>query len=114
MSHDVQKYDKQVYLRVSEAQRCRVHSSLMVPVFEADSSHAKPLAVFELVQSDKDVAFPSVIEWLSGCLQASLPSSRVAFFSVPRRRMPLPLGAVGRHEACDVRKLCARPRSPCR
>lgn len=49
MSHNVQKYDKNVYLRVSEAQRCRVHSTLMVPVF-GSGSRDKALAVFELVQ----------------------------------------------------------------
>jgi hypothetical protein len=67
MSHDVQKYNKQVYLRVSEAQRCRVHSALMVPVFERDAR--LPLAVFELVQSEKDVVFPQVMSWLSESLQ---------------------------------------------
>ena len=59
MSHNVQKYDKQVYLRVSEAQRCRVHSTLVMPVF-SDESGGRPVAVFELAQSDKDVAFPQV------------------------------------------------------
>mmetsp|Transcript_19095 Transcript_19095/g.41176 ORF Transcript_19095/g.41176 Transcript_19095/m.41176 type:complete len:407 (-) Transcript_19095:428-1648(-) len=68
MSHDVQKYDKQVYLRVSEAQRCRVHSTMMVPVFSADS-HGKPVAVFELVQSDKDCVFPAVMTWLKQCFE---------------------------------------------
>eukprot|EP00877_Chromochloris_zofingiensis_P001109 jgi/Chrzof1/1099/Cz01g40030.t1 len=68
MSHNVQKYDKQVYLRVSEAQRCRVHSTLVMPVFDGDN-RCKPLAVFELVQSDKDVVFPEVISWLRSCLE---------------------------------------------
>lgn len=68
MSHDVQKYDKQVYLRVSEAQRCRVHSTLVVPIFDRDSTD-KPLAIFELIQSDKDVAFPAVMQWLRQCLE---------------------------------------------
>lgn len=70
MSHNVQKYDKQVYLRVSEAQRCRVHSTLVMPVFDGDN-RCKPLAVFELVQSDKDVVFPEVISWLRSCLEVS-------------------------------------------
>lgn len=99
MSNNVQKYDKKVYLRVSEAQRCRVHSALMVsnehafawlpwlshrdyvlnnpgllhvwmqmPVFDKDCAD-KPLAVFELVQSDKEVVFPALIAWLRQCLE---------------------------------------------
>lgn len=68
MSHNVQKYDKQVYLRVSEAQRCRVHSTLMVPIFGWDSRDT-PFAVFELVQGDKDVTFPAVLSQLTASLQ---------------------------------------------
>lgn len=49
MTGDVQKYDKQVYLRATEAQRCKVRSVLVVPVFERNSS-GRPLAVFEMVQ----------------------------------------------------------------
>lgn len=40
-----------------------MHSALMVPIFEKDNND-KPLAVFELVQSDKDVVFPAVMSWL--------------------------------------------------
>eukprot|EP00775_Hariotina_reticulata_P002477 gene2477-2781_t len=70
MSHNVQKYDKQVYLRVSEAQRCRVHSTLVMPVFDAadETGGGRPVAVFELVQADRDVAFPAVIAELRKCL----------------------------------------------
>uniref|UniRef100_A0A6S8MYT5 RWP-RK domain-containing protein n=1 Tax=Dunaliella tertiolecta TaxID=3047 RepID=A0A6S8MYT5_DUNTE len=60
MTGDVQKYAKQVYLRVTEAQRCKVHSVLVVPVFEKRSP-GRPLAVFEVVQGERDVAFPSVM-----------------------------------------------------
>ncbi len=67
MSHNVQKYDKQVYLRVTEAQRCRVHSTLVMPIF-ASASRTKPVAVFELVQSDKGVVFPDTMTWLRSCL----------------------------------------------
>lgn len=77
MSHDVQQYDRQVYLRVTEAQRCRVHSTLVVPVFETSNTGGVPLAVFELVQSDKDVVFPAVMSWLRQCLQVRMiPGSR--------------------------------------
>lgn len=57
MSHNVQKYDKNVYLRVSEAQRCRVHSTLMVPVF-GSNCRDKALAVFELVQVRRGCRVP--------------------------------------------------------
>lgn len=73
MSHNVQKYDKLVYLRVSEAQRCRVHSTLVTPVFDDEPGGAgvsgRPVAVFELVQADRDVAFPAVMAELRKCLQ---------------------------------------------
>lgn len=91
MSHNVQKYDRQVYLRVSEAQRCRVHSTLVMPVFDvsrgdgsgtidlaaaeaaaAGSGALRPVAVFELVQADRDVAFPEVIAQLRKCLLVSV------------------------------------------
>jgi len=49
MTGDVQKYGKMAYLRVTEAQRCKVHSVFVVPVFDTRSP-GRPLAVFELVQ----------------------------------------------------------------
>ncbi|GAX79766.1 hypothetical protein CEUSTIGMA_g7207.t1, partial [Chlamydomonas eustigma] len=69
MSNDVTQYDKQVYLRVSEAQRCRVHSTLVVPLYSSDMLH-KPIAIFELVQSDKDLSFPAVMTHLQRCLKS--------------------------------------------
>ena len=71
MTTNVQKYDKNVYLRVTEAQRCRVHSTMVVPVFGHDQSD-RPVAVFELAQSDSDLAFPMVLSWLQQCLRVSL------------------------------------------
>jgi hypothetical protein len=68
MSHNVQRYDKQIYLRVSEAQRCRVHSTLILPVFACES-RSTPLAVFELVQGDRDVTFPVVLSQLTSALR---------------------------------------------
>lgn len=59
MTNNLQKYDKQVYLRVSEAQRCRVHSTLVMPVF-AGRRRERPAAVFELVQSDREIDFQQV------------------------------------------------------
>ena len=68
MSNNVQQYDKKVYLRVSEAQRCHVHSTLVVPLYSADMTH-KPVAIFELVQSDKDCPFSTVMAHLQQCLE---------------------------------------------
>ncbi|KAG1674596.1 hypothetical protein FOA52_001845 [Chlamydomonas sp. UWO 241] len=69
MTRDVQKYDKRVYLRVSEAQRCRVHSTLVVPVF-CPQEQRRPVAVFELVQSDRDCSFSAVMHWLQRSLES--------------------------------------------
>lgn len=68
MSNNVQQYDKKVYLRVSEAQRCRVHSTMVVPLFSPDMMH-KPVAVFELVQSGKDCPFSMIMSHLQKCLE---------------------------------------------
>ena len=71
MSNNVQQYDKKVYLRVSEAQRCRVHSTLVVPLYSTDMTH-KPVAIFELVQSDKDCPFPMIMANLQRSLEVRL------------------------------------------
>ena len=72
MHHDPppHSHTHQVYLRVSEAQRCRVHSTLFVPIFDKASPDV-PLAVFELVQSEKEVVFPAIMTWLRQSLEAS-------------------------------------------
>ena len=61
MCGDVQKYDKQIYLRVSEAQRCRVHSTVVIPFFEPTQRH-RALGVIEVVKNDKGVSFTSLLE----------------------------------------------------
>jgi hypothetical protein len=71
MTNNLQKYDKQVYLRVSEAQRCRVHSTLVMPVF-ACPNRQRAVAVCELVQSEKNMAFPQVRPG-QGCRPAARP-----------------------------------------
>lgn len=68
MSNNVQKYDKKVYLRVSEAQRCRVNSTMVLPLYSPDMMH-KPVAVFELVQSGKDCPFSMILSKLRKCLE---------------------------------------------
>lgn len=61
MCGDVQKYDKQIYLRVSEAQRCRVHSTVVIPFFEPTERH-RALGVIEVVKNDKGVSFTQLLE----------------------------------------------------
>jgi hypothetical protein len=70
MTNNVQQYDKKVYLRVSEAQRCRVHSTLVVPLYSMELTH-KPVAIFELVQSDKECPFSAIMAYLQKCLEVS-------------------------------------------
>lgn len=74
MSNNLQKYDKQVYLRVSEAQRCRVHTTLVMPIFTSESRDS-PVAVFELVQGEREVEFPSLTSVLRSSLKVGDPGS---------------------------------------
>eukprot|EP00798_Chlamydomonas_sp_ICE-L_P029804 gene29804-7440_t len=68
MSHDVQKHDRQVYLRVTEAQRCRVHSTLVVPIFQLSNMN-KAVAVLELLRSEKGNVSPALLSRLSESVQ---------------------------------------------
>lgn len=67
MSCDLQKYQKQVYLRVQEAQRCSVHSTLLMPVFSS-SQQSHPVAVLEIVKSSKEICFPELVDQISEAL----------------------------------------------
>jgi hypothetical protein len=110
MSNNVQKYDKAVYLRASEALRCRVHSTLVMPVFPqpaasgsgaagvgsgsgsgngssgkgGSSGAAAPpvVAVLEVVQGRQDVDFVDTMRRLRRCLE-------VGADCVGRRAMPV-------------------------
>lgn len=75
MSRDVQRYDRNVYLRVSEAQRCRVQSTLLVPVFAPEVS-GRTVAVFEIVQSDRGTSFSKLMAWLERSLQVGQTEDR--------------------------------------
>lgn len=69
MSHDVQQYDRSMYSRVGEAQRCRVHASLFMPLFSSPMREGQPVAVFEVAQAERSVLFPALIDSLVNCLQ---------------------------------------------
>lgn len=71
MTHNVQQYDKTCFLRVDEAQRCRVHSALFMPLYTS-TAHRHPIGVFEVVQANTDVLFPVLVQWLKCCLQVGL------------------------------------------
>ncbi|KAK9835194.1 hypothetical protein WJX81_005064 [Elliptochloris bilobata] len=69
LSHNVQTYDKSVYLRVADAQRCKVAATLLMPLYETELRE-HPFGVFEVCQSEKNVLFPSLVDMLRECLAA--------------------------------------------
>ena len=72
-SHNVQTYDKSVYLRVSDAQRCRVHSTMLLPLY-VTAQREHPFAVFEVCQTETNVLFPSMVDLLQRCLEVRFPT----------------------------------------
>ena len=71
-SHNVQTYNKSVYLRVQDAQRCRIHSTMLLPLYMTPQRD-HPFAVFEVCQSEKNVMFPSLFDLLQRCLEVQPP-----------------------------------------
>lgn len=69
-SHNVQTYEQSVYLRVQDAQRCRIHSTMLLPLYMTPQRD-HPFAVFEVCQSEKNVMFPSLVDLLQRCLEVS-------------------------------------------
>ena len=65
----MQTYDKNVYLRVADAQRCKVAATMLMPLYETEQRE-HPFGVFEVCQSEKNVLFPSLVEMLRECLSA--------------------------------------------
>lgn len=49
-SRNVQLYSRETYARASEAAHCRVHATLMLPLFE-DSARSSIIGVLEVSQS---------------------------------------------------------------
>jgi hypothetical protein len=68
MSRNVQKYSKEVYLRASEAQQCRVHSTVVLPLFTSADRKAS-LGVVEVVQTRQDMSFTDIVQALARSLQ---------------------------------------------
>lgn len=68
MSRNVQKYSKDVYLRASEAQQCRVHSTIVLPLFTTAERNAS-LGVVEVVQTRQDMSFAEIVSALARSLE---------------------------------------------
>eukprot|EP00884_Botryococcus_braunii_P002861 jgi/Botrbrau1/12576/Bobra.0169s0109.2 len=69
MSSNVQKYSTAVYLRAAEAQQCRVHSTLVIPLFITPEKQ-QAVGVLEVVQTVEDMHFTYVVETLTTVLEA--------------------------------------------
>lgn len=65
----MQKYSKEVYLRANEAQQCRVHSTVVLPLFTSVDRTAS-LGVIEVVQTRQDMSFTEIVGTLARSLQA--------------------------------------------
>ena len=70
MSRNVQKYSKEVYLRASEAQQCRVHSTVVLPLFTA-GDRGTSLGIIEVVQTRQDMSFADIVTHLAQALEVS-------------------------------------------
>lgn len=49
MSRNVQKYSREIYARASEAMHCRVHATLMLPLF-TEPARRNVVGILEVVQ----------------------------------------------------------------
>lgn len=70
MCLDVQQYDKTTYLRIKEAQVCRIHSTMIMPVFFSEEQRRRrPIAVVEVSHHDKAVEFKNIFQLFRDCLK---------------------------------------------
>jgi len=70
MSRNVQKYSKEVYLRASEAQQCRVHSTVVLPLFTL-GDRGTSLGIIEVVQTRQDMSFAEIVTHLAQALEVT-------------------------------------------
>lgn len=68
MSRNVQKYDREIYARASEAAHCRIHATLMLPLF-MESTCRSVVGVLEVVQTVQDMPFSRLARTLSAVLR---------------------------------------------
>ena len=86
MSRNVQKYSKEVYLRASEAQQCRVHSTVVLPLFTA-GDRGTSLGIIEVVQTRQDMSFADIVTHLAQALEVSCHNCMPAIVSQEHSRM---------------------------
>ena len=101
MSRNVQKYSKDVYLRASEAAQCRVHSTVVLPLFTAPDRR-RSLGVVEVVQTQQDMSFSEIVATLARSLEARARSGR------PCMRLRLGKPALST-SACEHQAACLSP-----
>ena len=71
-SCNVQKYDREIYARSSEAVHCRIHSVLILPLF-MEAACRTAVGVLEVVQTVQDMPFARLARTLSAVLRVPLP-----------------------------------------
>ncbi len=72
-SCNVQKYDREIYARSSEAVHCRIHSVLILPLF-MEAACRTAVGVLEVVQTVQDMPFARLARTLSAVLRVPLSS----------------------------------------
>ncbi len=65
---NVQMYEKTVYLRVADAMRCKIQSSMFMPLYDSEARD-RPIAVFEACQPEENVNFACLSSVLVSSLQ---------------------------------------------
>lgn len=71
MCSNVQQYDKKVFLRVNEAQRCCVHSVFISPILEAENKK-NTLGVLEIVKNEHITEFSDLFNHVAISLSVKL------------------------------------------
>lgn len=61
---------------MSEAQRCRVHSTVVIPFFDPADRH-RALGVIEVVKNDKGVSFSQLLDKVISALEVMLSQTHV-------------------------------------
>ena len=61
--NNVRRCNVSIYLRVKDAQACRVSSTVLLPLF-SDKLRQKPVAVLEVTQfNDSNTSYSAVFDW---------------------------------------------------
>ncbi|DBA80104.1 TPA: hypothetical protein ACH3X2_007590 [Trebouxia sp. C0005] len=68
MTRNVQQQSKDVYLRAQEALHCRVHSTLVLPLYR-HPDRGQVAGILEVIQTSEDMVFSDLVEILSQVLE---------------------------------------------